>query len=118
MKINEDGYYLPSLFEFTEPLNLPAVIEEFKSTPNFSGISLKSMFLDDNIPAFNKALDETIQYNAAIIQRQKLHNDLKIYFSSKVSTKVVLDESLKRVYSEYDETLKENFISNKRSKQG
>lgn len=106
-----------TLFEFIAPLSLAAVKEEFASTPDFSDISMESMFLADNVSAFDDAIDATIQFNNVIITRQILHEELKFLLTLKLDMGLLLKNGLKRIYSTYEESEKENTMpSNKRSR--
>mgnify|MGYP003521862740 CR=1 FL=1 len=100
---------------FEHSCGCPAVKEEFASTPDFSDISLESMFLADNVSAFDDAIDATIQFNDVIITRQILHEELKFLLNSKLDMGLLLKNGLKRIYSTYEESEKENTMpSNKR----
>jgi hypothetical protein len=66
-----------SLNEFTAPLSLQQTKIEFQTTPNFDQISLESMFLTNNKAGFKSALKDTIAYNAMVLQRQRLHAQIK-----------------------------------------
>jgi len=55
-----------SFREFLTPLSLPEVKDAFPEVENFSVLN---MLLTSNIPAFSRALDNTIKYNKIIIER-------------------------------------------------
>lgn len=106
-----------TLFEFIEPLKLPQVMEAFEKINGFKDITLESMFITDNISAFNLVMNKTIEYNLAIIQRMKFLKELKSLWTSKLDGSLVLKVSLKRIFTEYDASEDENIPpSNKRSK--
>lgn len=66
-----------SLFEFTYPLSLEKVQDAFYTTPDFADISMESMFLMHNKPAFNTALKDAVTYNNMVLMRAKLHAQVK-----------------------------------------
>ena len=67
-----------TLLEFTTPITLPAVREEFRLTPGIETITLESMYLTDNMASFDTALQSAINYNKMIILREQLHADVKV----------------------------------------
>ncbi len=70
MLFNSGGH---TLNEFTAPLTLDAVRKEFCTTPGFDTINLDSMYRTNNREAFDAALEDTIEYNKAVLTRQALH---------------------------------------------
>lgn len=65
-----------SLREYTEPLKIPQVVAEFpKLLSAEHPMTISSMFHDDH-GAFDKALDEAIQYNTALLARQTFREEL------------------------------------------
>jgi len=74
MLYNAGGH---SLNEFLAVLDLMIVQNEFKSLVGFSCITLKQLFQDTNTTAFEKTMAQTIIYNNNIIQKKKLHTELK-----------------------------------------
>ena len=67
-----------SLSEYISVLQLPEVQEEFSIIPDFSSITLDSLFRDKNKDAFNGAMEQTIKYNDHILSTKKMHGQLKI----------------------------------------
>ena len=65
-----------TLNEYTYPLQLDEVRDEFDSVEGFADINLGMMFLDNNTEAFDAALGDAITYNAQHLQRQRLHQDI------------------------------------------
>ena len=75
-----------SLFEFSSPLFLSEVKQEFK----FKTMSLKSMFFDNNEAAFNQALNAAIAYNQSILVRKKVLTELLLSKSAQKSEQRLL----------------------------
>jgi hypothetical protein len=74
MLYNAGGH---SLSEFLAVLDLMIVQHEFDSLVGFSCITLKQLFQDSNESAFDQTMAQTIIYNNHIIQKKKLHAELK-----------------------------------------
>jgi len=74
MLYNAGGH---SLNEFLDVLDIMIVKHEFSSLVGFSCITLKQLFQDKNTAAFDKTMEQTIIYNNHIIQKKKLHAELK-----------------------------------------
>lgn len=72
MLYNSGGH---SLNELVAPLSIRAVKEEFKDTPDFE-TSLENMFLTNNLPAFDQALEDTRKYNKMLLLKGQLHQEL------------------------------------------
>ncbi len=67
-----------SLSEYISVLQLPEVQEEFSIIPDFSSITLDSLFRKNNMAAFNGAMERTITYNDHILRTKEMHGQLKI----------------------------------------
>ncbi|RUR18427.1 hypothetical protein ELY21_08180 [Legionella sp. km535] len=65
-----------SLNEFISVLELPEVQDEFKNLPGFNSLTLEQLFKIENDDAFERAVEKTIDYNTAILQRKELHEEL------------------------------------------
>ena len=66
-----------TLDEFTAPMSLDSVRDEFCTTPGFDKINLESMFRTGNEEALDAALKDTIQYNKTLLMRQALHAKIR-----------------------------------------
>lgn len=66
-----------SLFEFIEPFNAPEFRQEFIDFPKLQYINLTTMFYENNEDAFDKALEDSITYNSIILNKQKIHLELR-----------------------------------------
>ncbi|MDQ5883768.1 MAG: hypothetical protein QG556_105 [Pseudomonadota bacterium] len=75
MLFNSGGH---SLYEFIAPLGLPEVQAEFSSIKGFNGINLESMYLIDNVEAFDAALKNTIRYHNMLLLKKALHSELQL----------------------------------------
>ncbi|MCX7116296.1 MAG: hypothetical protein NTW08_10395 [Gammaproteobacteria bacterium] len=62
-----------SLLEFFCVFLLPETQKEFKSLIGFHELTLETLFKNDNEDAFEQAVEKTIAYNAAILQKKQLH---------------------------------------------
>jgi hypothetical protein len=62
--------------EFLTPLRLPEVRAEFADIPGFDNLDMKSILLDGNHAALDKALKETIGYNQHLLRKTTLHEEL------------------------------------------
>ena len=65
-----------SLHEFVSPFYIERIQDEFIDIPKFSEINLTSMFFDGNEPAFDKALDDTLDYNRMLLKRASTRQEL------------------------------------------
>jgi hypothetical protein len=65
-----------SLNEYTYPLQLDEVRNEFGDVEGFTEINMGTMFLEHNTVAFDAALSDAIIYNAQTLQRQRLNQDI------------------------------------------
>jgi len=67
-----------SLDEFLRVLQIPEVQKEFEGIIEFEKLTLDNLFRVGNQNAFDEAVKKTIEYNAMMIKRQKVRDDLKI----------------------------------------
>jgi hypothetical protein len=67
-----------SLDEYFMVLDLPEAQEELQTLVGFSSLSLDKLFKHDNRTAFDKAVEQTIAYNDAILTKRTLHTELKL----------------------------------------
>ena len=67
MLFNSGGH---TLHEFTAPFSLDAVKKEFRSTKGFEKINLESMYFTNNKKALDKAIQDAVDYNSTILQRE------------------------------------------------
>jgi hypothetical protein len=111
-----------TLHEFTAPISLPEVQEEFSSTPGMDKLTLDTLFHKDNEAAFDKALQETIAYNNMLLLRRKLHAELpkrvrpEIAPSlDKIQAKRELIDSLQMKRDYYRQKVEKQFLSGWRS---
>ena len=74
MLFNSGGH---TLHEFTAPMSLDSVRDEFRTTPGFDKINLESMYRTGNEEALDAALKDTIQYNKTLLMRQALHAQIR-----------------------------------------
>lgn len=74
MLFNSGGH---TLNEFTAPMALDSVRDEFRATPDFDKLNLESMYRTGNEEAFDAALKDTIQYNKNLLMRQALHAQIR-----------------------------------------
>lgn len=72
-----------SLLEFTAPIDLPQLKDYFSFMPEYEQITLKSMFKENNEAAFEQALSKTIFYHNQLLNKTKLHIELKKHFHEK-----------------------------------
>lgn len=78
-----------TLNEFTAIFSLDEVKREFSSTHDFDKISLASMFLTNNEKAFDQALEDTIDYNNAILLGEQLHAEIRALNQSNPSISAI-----------------------------
>ncbi|NDH09951.1 MAG: hypothetical protein EBY16_10195 [Gammaproteobacteria bacterium] len=74
MLFNSGGH---TLHEFTAPMSLDSVRDEFRTTPGFDEINLESMYRTGNEEALDAALKDTIQYNKTLLMTQALHAQIR-----------------------------------------
>lgn len=72
-----------SLDEYVRVFWLPEVQDTFSGEPGFSMLTLDGLFRIENNLAFDAALDETIVYNQAILNRKHVAEELELCFSRK-----------------------------------
>ena len=65
-----------SLHEFVSPFYIQKIQDEFFDIRGFSEINLISMFFDNNEPAYEKALDDTVEYNRMLLKRALTRHEL------------------------------------------
>jgi hypothetical protein len=65
-----------SLYEYMAILNLPEVQEFFQFLPGFAALDLATLFYDNNEAAFDEALDATLAYQAHLMNKKTLHDEL------------------------------------------
>lgn len=80
-----------SFFEFTSPMFLPEVQQEFENIPNFDKLDLESIYYTNNKEAFDSAFGETISYATMIL----FHKNIQ----------VSITENLAHEYPSYDPIL-------------
>lgn len=101
-----------TLHEFTAPISLGVVKTEFKSIKDFEKINLRSMYLTNNEEAFDKALQDAIDYNNRIFLRDNLHsqiiNSKPVVPENKVLSKFKINQKLNHL-SELVTSLKESY---------
>lgn len=81
-----------SLVEFTAPLQLKDIIEEFKFVPGFSDINLESLFYSNNQQALDKALEKTQKYNENYVNLSKEKQDGRLSGAQKIDEKAILNQ--------------------------
>lgn len=74
MLFNSGGH---SLNEFLQVLQDPDVQEEFKAVAGFNECDIKTLFQEENLEAFESALEETIQYNKMVLAKMEIHREIK-----------------------------------------
>lgn len=72
-----------SLNEYTAPIFLPAVRDEFKDIQDFDSMTLSSLFYAGNETSFNTALQDTILYNKPLLLCHRLYAQVANTVSSK-----------------------------------
>ena len=74
MLLNSGGH---TLNEYIHVLSLPEIQKSFSQViPDFAKLNLTSLFLELNQEAFQKSLDEAVEYNHQLIQRKIMHAEL------------------------------------------
>ena len=106
-----------SLFEYTYPIQLQAVQDEFADIEGFSDLTLEEMFLESNEPAFSLALERAMEYMSKIPVSQETvleSHDLVITeanYAKIVQRKTRLDyylSSLNDIIKDLEELLQKN----------
>jgi len=109
MLFNSGGH---TLLEFFHPITLPPVRKAFRLIPNFPNIDLTSMYFTNNKESFDKALEDTIEYNKAQLMRKKLHiqikNPINVEPTNKVLKTLEMSKHINQLVKKL-EILKENY---------
>lgn len=91
-----------TLNEFVSVMQQEEIRKGFKFIPGFSEIDIHKLFYQGNERAFDKALEDTINYNKTLLAKQRLNADLA------TNKKAVLETDLKTLtlnYQYYQQSL-------------
>lgn len=69
-----------SLLEFIAPIELSQMKNYFSFMSGYDQITLESMFKENNEEAFELALNKTIFYHNQLLNKKKLHAELKCFY--------------------------------------
>ncbi|MCR9191451.1 MAG: hypothetical protein NXI01_02175 [Gammaproteobacteria bacterium] len=71
-----------SFYEYAAVLKLPEIQAEFQYISGFSELTLESMFYQDNEQAFDTAIEATLTYYDALIERSTMHAELSTSYKT------------------------------------
>jgi translation initiation factor 2 beta subunit (eIF-2beta)/eIF-5 len=98
-----------SWFEFLAPITLRDVREEFSDIPGFEGLDMEYILFHNNEGAIIESIQESIHYNNHMLQRAKMHEQLKEILSFNNDIGLVIDV-VKKGALEYNRWKRYNFI--------
>ncbi|HBD7102423.1 TPA: hypothetical protein ACT96X_001646 [Legionella pneumophila] len=105
-----------TLNEYSFPFQLEEVCAEFAGVDGFTDINLETLFFDNNDVAFNKALNETIAYNAHFLQRQRINQDIQFVGSHHDSLELAQAiDSVRRKIEKYESDVEKMLFSQHRT---
>lgn len=111
-----------SLYEFTAPLSLPEVLEEFKELKGFENISLESLFYTGNENSFTRTLNYNQQTLKQVAMRDELGErapkNITLESLKPIELNLSIGQILEKVTAAketYDERIKRQFFSGLRS---
>lgn len=82
-----------TIHEFIAVFSIPEIIENFKFIENFTSFTEENLFLSGNEPAFQHALQKTIEFNKTILKRYEVHMELQHKFSDHINPYQFLQEN-------------------------
>lgn len=109
MLVNSGGH---SIHEFLEVLKLPEIKEEFAGL--FPEVDIYLLFQQENEKAFADAMKKTVQYNASILKRSNVLDEVKSHPGSKGLKPTSPSEMHQR--SELPNWVKEEFVKKSQQK--